>query len=345
MVSWEMMVDMPSRWFACAVGTAVGLASSGVASAQPNLQDDKATFTAIFENDSITREDDNYSNGTVFAITTGTKPLEGVSKFLADKLVFPRPKGEAVARRGYSVGHLLYTPDNIIASRNQPNDHPYAAIAYGDTSWLVQQERRLDIFTVELGLVGDSALGEEVQSIIHEITGDQEPQGWDNQIDDEILLNVHYDVQRKISGWRALGRSADLIGTASGSLGNRYTAAGFGGALRWGTGLDQAYGLPRVRPTGTSSAFFTPDTKQSWHLFMSGAVRAVAHSIVIDDSFFRDESNTSVNREVFVADFQVGGVFQRGQYQTALTLVARSPEFEENDAIDTYGAISVSRKF
>ncbi|MEE4212442.1 MAG: lipid A deacylase LpxR family protein [Parvularcula sp.] len=326
------------------IAIAASFTLAGSAAAQPLIDDPRATWSLLVENDSITREDDAYSSAAVISYMSGTREPQGFSKFLADNLLFPRASGELKARRGYSAGHLLYTPDDISVAEPIPNDYPYAAVLYGDTSWALQQRNRLDIFTFEVGAVGPIALGEEVQSFIHSVTRNVDPQGWDNQIGNELLLNLHYDLQYKMKNFEFAGKAADLVGTMNMSAGNRLTGLGGGAKVRWGSGLDQSFGPTRVRPGLTGSPFFTPTSRGSWHLFAGGDIRAVAHTIVLDNSFFRD-GGPQRNSKTFVFDFQVGGVVQRGPYQFSLTLVARSAEFEEDEERQNFGSIALSRKF
>jgi hypothetical protein len=330
--------------FAFVSASLIAPALLGTAAAQPLIEDDRATWSLLVENDSLTREDDNYSSAAVLSYMSGTKDLEGFSAWLAEHLVFPRPKGEAKRRRGYKAGHLIYTPDNIRASEPLPDQHPYAGIVFADTSWAIQQRDRLDVFTLEIGAVGPVALAQEIQEFTHNITRSTDPRGWDNQIGNEPLLNLHYDLQYRIDSFELGGRNADVIGHMNVSAGNRLTHLSGGAQFRWGSGLDTGFGPPRVRPALTGSSYFTPTDRGSWYIFAGGDIRAVAHNMVLDNSFFRDDG-PQLSSRVFVADFQVGGTVQRGPYQAALTFVARSPEYEEDNKIQSFGSVTLARKF
>ena len=323
------------------------LLCAGQAAAQTSLDDLDATWTLLIENDSITREDDNYTSGVNLGYVSGTRELDGFSQFLANKIV--RPQGPAVARRGFMLTHAFYTPDNLRVAEFQPGEHPYAAFFTGEATWIVQQRHRVDRFSIETGFVGTSALGENLQKATHEITGDVDPQGWDTQVDDEILLNLHYNVQKRFLRDREIfGVPMDLIVGGVASAGNKYTGLGGSTTLRWGPGIDASLSLPRVRTAlHGGPGFFTPrsDGGFGWYIFGGGDVRAVAHNIVLDDSFFREDDFTDVQSSVWVADFEIGAVAQRGKYQLALTLVARSPQFDEENETQTFGSVSLSRKF
>lgn len=336
-------LTMMVRFFVVMAGTAW----LSHAAAQPVLDDPDATWTLLIENDSITREDDNYTSGVNLGYVSGTKELSGFSQFLANQIV--RPQGAAVARRGLMLTHAFYTPDNLRIAEFQPAEHPYAGFFTAETTWMVQQRHRIDRFSIEAGFVGTSALGEDLQKLTHEITRDVDPQGWDTQVDDEVLLNFHYNVQKRFPrDANFLGRPVDLIVGGVASAGNKYTGIGGSTTLRWGPGIDTSFALPRVRTAVNGGpSFFTPraDGGFGWYIFGGGDVRAVAHNIVLDDSFFREDDFIDVQSSVWVADFEVGAVVQRGKYQVALSLVARSPQFDEENETQTFGAVSFSRKF
>jgi len=323
------------------------LACASTAAAQPVLDDPEATWTLLVENDSFTREDDNYTSGVNAGFVSGTRELSGFTQFLADTIV--RPKGAAVARHGIMLTHAFYTPDNLRPIEFQPAEHPYAGLFTTEVTWIVQQRHRVDRFSVEIGLVGDSVLAEHVQRATHDITGDVDPQGWDTQVDDEPLLNLHYNVQKRfLRDHTFLGLPVDLIVGGVASAGNRYTGLGGSTTLRWGPGIGSTFSLPRVRTALHGGVgHFTPrhDGKFQWFIFGGGDVRAVAHNIVLDDSFFREDDFIDVKSSVWVADFEVGAVIQRGLYQGALSIVARSPQFDEENETQAFAALSLSRKF
>ncbi|MEM9809960.1 MAG: lipid A deacylase LpxR family protein [Pseudomonadota bacterium] len=329
----------------CFLILVAGWATGSTALAQPVLDDPRATWTLLVENDSFTREDDNYTSGAQIGYVSGTKPLAGFSAFLANTLV--RPQGDAVTRRGFTLTHAFYTPDNLRPAGPQPGEHPWAGVFTAETVWMVQQSRRLDRFSVEVGLIGPSALAEPIQKAVHSITGDVEPQGWNNQIDDEFLLNFHYNVQKRFLREASLfGKPFDMIISGVVSAGNKYTGLGGGSTLRWGPGVTSTFSTPRVRTAiNGGPSFFTERMSPTWHVYMGGDVRAVAHNIVLDDSFFRDENIADVSSEVIVSDFEIGAVVQIGKYQGAISATARSPQFEEESEIQAFAALSLSRKF
>lgn len=105
----------------------------------------------------------------------------------------------------YSVGQLLYTPKNIRESQPQFNDRPWGAFLYaGLASHADPGNGNVHTSTeLKLGIVGPAALGDEVQSAVHKITGSAQPQGWDTQLKPRIGVQLShsrtYRVQTSLS--------------------------------------------------------------------------------------------------------------------------------------------------
>jgi hypothetical protein len=329
---------------------AAALACAGVLSAQadgrevddPSLRDERGTFTFVWENDWFGDSDQNYTNGFRVAWLSGAKPRRGVAGLHARAL---RADDRVVIRRGFALGHQVYTPDDWDVAAPLPDQHPYGAWLYGEYTSVVQRQDIVDQFSVQLGVVGPSAGGEWAQNSFHELIGEDDALGWDNQIGDEVGLVLSYD--RKMRAVLELERSrfgVDVTPSFGATLGNIFTNAHAGLTLRLGQDLRNDYGPPRVRPSLAGAGYFTPADRFSWYLFAGVEGRGVVHDIFLDGSFL-DEGDPSVDTKPWVADFQGGLVLQWGVQQLAITYVERSEEFDTQPTPQRFGAISWSRKF
>ena len=52
-------------------------------------------------------------------------------------------------------------------------------------------------------MIGPISQGEEIQRTVHERIDVSTPQGWDNQIQNGLLLNLTYDYRRRLLAWTA----------------------------------------------------------------------------------------------------------------------------------------------
>lgn len=249
-------------------------------------------------------------------------------------------------RVAYALGQNMYTPADIRQTRVQTEDRPYAGFLYGSLGLVAESEhRRLDTLDLTLGVVGPLSLAEQTQRAVHEIVNSPDPKGWGNQLRNEPAVILAYE--RK---WRRALRFAngatefDVTPHAGLSLGNVFTYANAGGALRWGDDLSIDYGPPRIRPSLPGSGFFEAENDRlHWYLFAGVEGRAVARNIFLDGNSFADSH--SVDREWLVGDLQAGLVLTWRHARLSFTHVIRSREFRGQTRPDRFGAISLTLRY
>lgn len=305
--------------------------------------DNSGTFTFVWENDYFANTDRNYTNGLRLSYLSGFKQPNGVTRWVADHIL--KAKDQAGIRRGFAVGHSIFTPQDISATVPLPDQHPYAGWLYGEYSVVVEQENIIDQFTLRAGVVGPAAGAEFVQNNWHDVIGGDPANGWDNQLGNEPGLVLGYDRKlRALFDMNNEGLGFDVTPSFGASVGNINTNARVGLMLRFGSDLTNDYGPPRVRPSLAGGGYFSPRDRFSWYFFAGAEGRAVAHNIFLDGSLFRD-GDPSVESNIFVGDFQAGIVFQLRRFQIAYTNVFRSREFKTQEGAQQFGAVSVSVKF
>ncbi len=289
----------------------------------------------VIENDVFSGTDLNYTSG----LRAGYVTDEGRGERLARALLRAGP--EARTRLGFAIGQSIYTPEDVGATAPLPDQHPYAGWLYSEISVLADRGDALDALTLNLGVVGPHAFGEEAQNSLHRWLRGSEAQGWANQLRDEPGLILSYDrIWRPIAMSPGDGVSFDVTPHAGVSVGNVLTQAKVGLSFRFGEGLENDYGPPRIRPSVSSGGYFDRKPGLTWYFFAGGEVRGVARNIVLDGNTFRD--SLSVDKRPFAADAQGGFVVQVDRVQAAYTYVWRRREFETQDNPQKFGAISVS---
>lgn len=347
--------QVPGIALGCVLAGA-GLIVPGAARAEkPNCSD--SVFTVQLENDFFARAtntDRHYTNGLRLAVDMPLsddcvglgKPAQGVAAWLA-----PGSTVRTIERIGYSLGQSMFTPDDTDTSELVLDDRPYAGWLYAGLSYqatydLWDGSAMQDTLQVELGIVGPWALGEEAQNSYHRLINVDEVNGWDNQLRNEPGINL--SLERK---WRSAQAAAfagtdlyvDAIPFVHGTVGNVFTLAGAGATFRLGQGLGADFGPPRIRPGAPGSDGFAPAGGFAWYLFAGGELQLVARNIFLDGNTFRDSH--SVDSEPAVGDFQAGAALIFDSWRLTYTHVLRSPEFDEQNEWDQFGALSLSLRF
>ena len=243
----------------------------------------------------------------------------------------------------FALGQNMYTPAEIETPVPDPSDRPYAGWLYGSVGALAEDSQRNLLHNLELdiGVVGPWSLAEKTQTWWHDLIDTRTPRGWDYQIRNEPGIVLTYEARlRKPLAATAAGFEMDWTPKAGVALGNVFTHAALGAAVRIGQNLDLDYGPPFIRPSLPGAGLVKRRGEWGWYLFAGVEGRAVARNIFLDGNSFVDSAH--VDKKPFVGDLQAGLVLTMGWVNLAFTQIFRSEEFNGQDGYDHYGAISLS---
>ena len=317
----------------------------------PSLADDPDYVISIqFENDFFGGgTDEHFSHGT--RVECLTRPIQWITD-AADKLPWfsferaqDRPEDAVKGRASLSIGQSIYTPQDTAARQLIPEDRPYAGWLYLGFGLVANQgSKRYDKLELEIGVVGPCSFAEDVQTFWHSLFGLPVPQGWDNQLDNELGVVLYYERARRFDRRDTLfGLEFDVIPYFGGSLGNVFTYAASGFTFRLGSHLDKDFGPPRIRPSLPGGVYFRLQKDFTWYLFAGLGGRAVLHNIFLDGNTFSDSN--SVDKKPFVGDLQAGLAAQWGRFRFSYTQIFRTKEFDGQDSADIFGALSLAYHF
>ncbi len=310
--------------------------------AQDSAEEGILTFQ--FENDIFGNTDQHFTHGTRLAwMSPEDKVPEWVKNAAA---LMPAFDPKASKRIVYSLGQSIFTPDDLKTSELIPEDRPYAGWLYAGVGLVSVTGDRLDNLEFGVGVVGPASFAEDVQKTWHKWFGFQRPNGWDNQLENELGILLSYE--RKWRRWLrfgGLGLDGDVTPHVGINLGNVLTQGAVGFTMRIGSDLAHHYdyGPPRIRPSLPGSDYFVSDGGLGWYVFFGAEARGVFHNIFLDGNTFRDSH--SVDKKPLVGDVQGGIALIIGPVRLAYTHVFRTKEFGSQDDTDQYGAFSISARF
>ena len=137
-----------------------------------------------YDNDLFVGSDIYYSQGINLEIVS-----PGIAKIPATHLLF-RP-AKSILQYGLDIDLYAYTPTSITISAIQYGDRPYAAaISLKNCVIATDTIHQYRITTaITLGVIGQMALGDEIQTGIHRLTQNRLPKGWHNQIRNDAVIN------------------------------------------------------------------------------------------------------------------------------------------------------------
>lgn len=327
------------------------------------------TLNIYWENDGTAADpfdsyDRHYTNGVAF--TLDHQPMWGkrLAPYMPFASLFEKHHGEPVTGVGYVLGQQIYTPRAINLAAPNPADQPWAGYLYGGVYWERQAAFHgrndaavLDHFELNLGVVGPSSLAEEVQSEVHRIFNEQDPQGWANQLDDEFAYQFY--ARRK---WRfdldtaglplIDGLEAQAIPQAGIALGNVHRYAEAAVTLRIGHNLPGDFGPGRINDL-SSINLHEEDSTDRWSCYAWARVggRAVEHNTFLDGSNTQNPS-PSIDKEALVGELQFGLALAYHDGPTTLAFtwgvtyltdeIDAPTGSNADDGTDSYGTMNLS---
>ncbi len=298
--------------------------------------------------------DRHYTNGITLSYTTGTlgenRIWNAPMRWLGEHTwLFERSGIETDNRMEWTIlGQSFFTPQDHALSDPKLDDRPYAGWLYSGVNF-IQDYNAQQLTSLEFlgGFVGSWALGRQVQNNTHALLNEELARGWNHQLSNEFGFTVSWDRKWRFNHELQNQYSWEIIPDAGITAGNVFTYGQAGMLLRWGRGLKADWGPQMIRPGYSGTSYFAPErggVKLGWNIFLGAEGRAVARNIFLDGNTFQNSRN--VNKEPVVADLFIGTeLFTQGGLRFGFSLVARSPEFDSQRGIDTFGSFNGSYQF
>lgn len=295
------------------------------------------SFTAYWDNDGtypniINDSDHYYTSGQGFEIGFDFEP-DDPDRFAPG---WENPRFGV----GLSLKQHIYTASDIEVADPDPDDHPYAGWLTLGVSFQRSDAHRHDHFGLDVGVVGSWAYGEDIQKWIHDEWPDQiYPQGWHNQLANELAVNAVY--QRTWRTERAeMGPLAmDLLPAVRFDAGNVFLRARGQATLRAGWNLPDDFGPASFQGINdhTGRGWSDPDNDWSVYAYATLAADAVGRNVFLDGNTFAPSRST--DREVLVARAVLGVFVRYRWFRLGWAQTFESETFEAQENSHTYGSI------
>ena len=306
-------------------------------------------FSFISENDNYVpaRQDRHYTNGLYLCYGLPRGHQAPWLNWLGNLT----PLADRSPDREYSIaiGQNLYTPEAFTSPEAIPGDRPFAGWLYGELSVTTHSPGIEEQLAVNLGVVGPAAQGRRTQELLHDISGDLEPGGWHNQLENEPALLVRYRRSWFTAVVENQPVNMDLVTRAGLTAGNVVTEAGVGTMLRVGSTLFERDVPQRLQPglSGNNARFDIRSGRFDWFLFAGLQGRIIAHNIFLDGNTFED--SLSVDRKTLGWDASAGISLSFGQLSHpvmfSFSFIWRGEEFDGQDGTDKFGSAQLSIQF
>ncbi len=319
------------------------LAAAGAAQAQAIRPDPDNIFTIQVENDAVSTlkgtSDQYYTSGLKLGWTSGADAIAPVAQL--GRGIW----GDGTTRVSLNITQSLFTPRDTQLDPPNPRDRPYAGELLATFGLVHDTALTRDLVSLSLGVVGPSALGEEVQNGFHSIIGDTSNRGWHYQVPDQVAAQLLFQRTWRLPLIRLGPLETDALPSVTASVGDIREYAQIGGQVRIGQGLDSDFGTARIPPGLNGSDAYTNTRPIAWYAFAGGDGQAVGYDVTLDGNAFRSFT-PSVQRIWDVGEFEGGVAIMAFGLRLTYTQTWQTLEFKGAKAgLFNFGSLALSAKF
>jgi len=297
------------------------------------------SFTVYWENDGTflkpyQRTDRHYTDGLKIAYTH--QPEWKWLKDFARWNNFGQNDTDTTTAMGYFLGQNMYTPDDADdPAKRSAHDRVFAAWMYGGIFAQRATTNQMEHFELNVGIIGPSAQGGEVQTFVHKLVHQDEPNGWDTQLRDEFAIDFTWLKRQRADGL-LFGRTPNFdshleYGFTAGSV---HRSANLGVIFRWGANLPNDFGPGRLEAPACATG---PITKDQTYIYFFGRAGG---KIVQYDRFL-----TGLDDEPVVGQFQLGVVWRYKSFQASYSQTFLTREYKEQPEADSFAALNLTCYF
>lgn len=298
-------------------------------------------------------QDQGYTNGFLLTLVSpnllhyAEDPcLPDIARQLNRVFSSLQPTGYDELNMTVGVGQMMYTPTDPEPEDLIVEDRPYAGALLFSIGYNARRDNDLRSALLRFGMVGPAAKGGIVQNNFHDLIGVDRFNGWDNQLQNEPVLQFIVERRRRIMESRnpkPLG--GDMIVHGGASIGNFATYANLGFEYRFGYHVPDDFGTAPLRPAGENTSPVKTNSSEGWfsHLFIVFDSRWVVRDITLDGNTF--QSSHRVDKRPLVADLGYGISVSKGDWRLAFARYHRTREFDGQRKTPALGSITIGRRF
>ena len=314
------------------------------------------TLSIYLENDLFAGTDRQYTSGVKVSWSSSDLASYSDSPYASPFLplfnILPYINEKAYQKNlVFAVGQNIYTPDDTESFDLVKGDRPYAGWLYLGVGVVWKDSDVRNSFVLNLGVVGSWSYAQEAQRLVHDLRGLDHPNGWDNQLHNELGVVATYQREwRWPKHERRVGFDWELLPHAGLAVGNVQTYANLGAELRAGVNLPDDFGTAPIGPATTTSTPVEgrqgaerPRFDLGLYVFARADGFAVAHNIFLDGNTFGD--SPSVDRKWLVAELSAGAAVNYKNTKFAYAFVYRTEEFYGQKEAQVFGTVSVNFAF
>lgn len=231
-------------------------------------------FRFHYDNDYFTSTDKDYTQGYNFELTSPRLAKNPIN------YLFIKPKNSAF-KYGIALEHIGFTANSIASDQIQFGERPFAAAIMLKSFTIATDtiHKSRIVSSLNLGIIGPGAFGKEMQTAIHEASGNTIPKGWYNQIQNDVVVNYELSYEKQLV---RLDNVFSLNGNATARLGTLFTNASLGFTATFGI---------------INSPFTSVNNKKKFQLYLytQPLVNVIGYDATLQGGLFNHKSLYTIN--------------------------------------------------
>ncbi|EGU46960.1 hypothetical protein VII00023_17874 [Vibrio ichthyoenteri ATCC 700023] len=304
------------------------------------LASDRATLSFSIDNDGIFGVDQDYTNGLFLSYTSAAIQPNRFTSLLS----LSHWGAASLDKYEFTLGHKMYTPTDIEASEPLANNRPYAGFLHTEFNYLSLHPQQAQRFNLTLGTTGENSLADKAQDLVHGITGSDQPNGWQYQVDDQWIANVGY---LSHFNWYRVGVTSntefEISNVSEINAGNFRSDISTGIMFRWGADLGGNLGAANIDSENPFRAGMLGASKGGWFMYGGIEARYRFNDITIegDRSGLPDPGLYEVKLAHNQATAVMGVAWYNSAYGLSLSTTIKTADYKEAPD-DIYGTGSLA---
>jgi len=250
-------------------------------------------FAVTIDNDLLVGNDSGYTNGMYFSwfdVSDVNKHNE--PHWLAAPLSWSLNLDNVQrSLQVYSVGQTMVTPEDITIENPPLNEIPYSGSLLFNYTYIAINEAYADSVETVIGVVGPTSGAESTQTWIHSLTDSIEPEGWDTQLQDEVVFQ--FSRGRLWRSWSASDDRKDLLILGDVGAGTLTSYFSSGMLFRYGSDLKRTFATPLLIHSRTANP---AAINGGWYFFAGVKFEYLFNAIHTDGNTFRESRSIDYDK-------------------------------------------------
>ncbi len=300
-------------------------------------------FSFYFENDADIGTDRGYTDGSRLGLLM-YRPDTADSWLKIPYTELPREHFIS-----FSLNQQIFTPESLEAKELIEDDRPYAGWLYFQTALYQSSEEHLDMLAFQIGIVGDASQMEAVQKYIHSSIGSPPPEGWDNQLENELGVQLNYQHKWRFVPQPVWGVESTIIPYVGGEFGNVAIKGNVGAEMRLGWNIPADFGAACINGGGMNGVpvqgqqNISERSPWSFYANLSTGGSVVLRDIFLDGNTF--EESHSVDKNYLVGYWGYGLSVRYRDFSLDYLRTHHSLEYKTQRDYDSFGTLIFSWYF